>query len=307
MSKSNKSTRKIVAITVKEGDIIEATVAKVKHPTPGVLLVIEGNPMAFMPNSTLIGKTPADKQARRDALTATPGEKVRVQVIETKDAGHDPANPEKQRLIVNEIKPFLAQRDAESKDRKAQAQERAAAKVASTRAAVEALVVDMVYDGVVVQIAEKDSTRNPGEKFTFGAYVDIGGVSGLLHNRAMDGAVKVGDKVRVVVESAQMDGDKPRIALNAIKAADHDKSRELLSLLNPGQKTNGRDVRAANVDNVEGFTMSIGEVGIPAFLPAADAHVKDTSVLTKGSRTARVIVTGQIIGGQYALVTREGV
>ena len=53
--------------------------------------------------------------------------------------------------------------------------------------------------------------------------------------------------------------------------------------------------------------MSIGEVGIPAFLPAADAHVKDTSVLTKGSRTARVIVTGQIIGGQYALVTREGV
>lgn len=307
MSKSTKSNRKLVAITVREGDIIEATVAKVKHPVPGVLLVIEGNPMAFMPNSTLIGKTPADKQARRDALTANPGEKVRVQVIETKDAGHDPANPEKQRLIVNEIKPFLAQRDADSKERKAQAQERAAAKVAGIRAAVEALVVDTVYDGVVVQIAEKDSTRNPGEKFTFGAYVDIGGVSGLLHNRAMDGAVKVGDKVRVVVESAQMDGDKPRIALNAIKAAEHDKSRDLLSLLIAGQKTNGRDVRAGNVDNVEGFTMSIGEVGIPAFLPAADAHVKDTSVLTKGSRTARVIVTGEIIGGQYALVTREGV
>ena len=49
---SKKSTRKIIPITVKVGDVVKGTVAKVRHPEPGVLIQIEGQPMAFLPNST---------------------------------------------------------------------------------------------------------------------------------------------------------------------------------------------------------------------------------------------------------------
>ena len=175
------------------------------------------------------------------------------------------------------------------------------------REAVAALVVGSVVDGRVVKIAEKDSTKNPGEKFAFGAYVDLGGVSGLLHNREMADPVKEGDTVKVFVISAEMDGDKPRVALSTTKVAEQEQAEELLSFFGAGDRTTGRDIRAANIDGVEGFTMKIGQVATDAFLPASDANVKDTSVLTKGSRVARVVCTGKVFAGKYVQVTREDV
>ncbi len=302
---SKKPARKIVAITAKVGDIVEGTVAKVNHPDKGVLIAIDGNPMAFMPNSTLIGKNPAEKDARRKELTGNPGQTVRVLVMEAKDAGHDPEHPDKQRLIVNEAKPFLLAREADHKARKAEVEERAAAKLNAVREAVSALVVGSVVEGTVVKLAEKDSTKNPGEKFTFGAYVDLGGVSGLLHNREMDNPVKEGEKVKVFIISAEMVEDKPRIALSTIKAGEVEEAAELLSYFGEGDRTVGRDIKAANVDGIEGFTMTIGAVAVPAFLAAADTHLKDNSVLLKGSRSSRVITTGEVVAGKYVRVVRE--
>ncbi|MBX9941657.1 MAG: hypothetical protein K2Y32_20500 [Candidatus Obscuribacterales bacterium] len=309
MSKNvtKKPARKPIAITAKVNDVVEGVVAKVRHPEPGILIEIPGNPMAFMPNSTLIGKTPEEKAARRAELIGNAGVTVKVMVMEAKDAGYDPEHPEKQRLIVNEAKPFLMDRAQQHQERVAESAQRAAAKTSAVRAAVAALVVGSVVDGRVVKIAEKDSTKNPGEKFAFGAYVDLGGVSGLLHNREMADPVKEGDAVKVFVISAEMDGDKPRVALSTTKVVEQEQAEELLSFFGAGDRTTGRDIRAANIDGVEGFTMKIGQVATDAFLPACDANVKDTSVLTKGSRVARVVCTGKVFAGKYVQVTREDV
>ena len=61
----------------------------------------------------------------------------------------------------------------------------------------------------------------------------------------------------------------------------------------------------ANIDGVEGFTMTVGAVAVPAFLAAADTHLKDNSVLLKGSRSSRVITTGEVFAGKYVRVVRE--
>ena len=307
MSKNvtKKPARKIIAITAKVNDVVEGVIAKVRHPEPGILIEIPGNPMAFMPNSTLIGKTPEEKAARRAELIGNAGVTVKVMVMEAKDAGYDPEHPEKQRLIVNEAKPFLMDRAQQHQDRVAESAQRAAAKTSAVRAAVAALVVGSVVDGRVVKIAEKDSTKNPGEKFTFGAYVDLGGVSGLLHNREMDSPVKEGEKVKVFIISAEMVEDKPRIALSTIKAGEVEEAAELLSYFGEGDRTVGRDIKAANIDGVEGFTMTVGAVAVPAFLAAADTHLKDNSVLLKGSRSSRVITTGEVFAGKYVRVVRE--
>ncbi|OPZ85966.1 MAG: 4-hydroxy-3-methylbut-2-enyl diphosphate reductase/S1 RNA-binding domain protein [bacterium ADurb.Bin425] len=132
-------------------------------------------------------------------------------------------------------------------------------------------------------------------------------MSGLLHNREMADPVKEGDTVKVFVISAEMDGDKPRVALSTTKVAEQEQAEELLSFFGAGDRTTGRDIRAANIDGVEGFTMKIGQVATDAFLPASDANVKDTSVLTKGSRVARVVCTGKVFAGKYVQVTREDV
>lgn len=299
MSKQNHTHRKVVPITVEIGHVVEGVVARVTHPKDGVLVSIPDNPMAFMPNPTLIGRNRDEKYARRATLIGEPGTPVQVLVTDRKDAGHDPANPTKQRLIVNEAKPHMASLE------KARS-EREAAHTASVRAAFDALEVNTVVAGKVVKLAKKDSTRTPGEKFTFGAYVDLGGVSGLLHNREMGKPVAEGETVNVLIMGKEWSEDRPRIALSTVKAEEAELESELRSYLTEGMRTTGRDVKSENVGGVNGFTMFIGEVSIPAFLPADNANVKSLTSLTSGARTARVIVTGQVFAGKYALVTREG-
>lgn len=299
MSKQNHSTRKIVPITVEIGNVVEGVIARVTHPKDGILVSIPDNPMAFMPNPTLIGRNRDEKDARRTALIAEPGTTVRVLVTDRKDAGHDPANPTKQRLIINEAKPHMAALEQARTEREA-------ARTAATREALDALVVGTVVEGKVVKLATKDSDRTPGEKFTFGAYVDLGGVSGLLHNREMAQPVSEGETIKVLIMSKEMQGDKPRIALSTVKAEEVSLEAELRDCLVAGQKTTGRDLKQDNIGGVRGFTMFVGEVAIPAFLPEDDANVKSLASLTSGSRTARVIITGEVFAGKYALVTRQG-
>lgn len=303
---NKKPARKIIAITVKVGDTVTGKVAKVRHPEPGVLIEIEGQPMAFMPNSTQIGKNPAEKAERRAHLINNPGTEVTVTVMEALDAGYDPANPEKQRLIVNEAKPFIQKREAERANRQAEAAQRAADRASAIADAVAKLVPGTVVPGKVVKLAEKPSTKKEGETFTFGAYVDIGGVSGLLHNREMKDQVAVGESIEVFIISSEMAEGKPRVALSTVKAAEIAETNELLDSVGADMRTTGHDVRQGNVDGVDGFTMKLATFDVPAFLPAVDANVADLSSLTKGSRVARVVTTGEVIGGKYVKVTRKG-
>lgn len=303
---SKKPARKIIAITVKVDDKVTGKVAKVRHPEPGVLIEIEGQPMAFMPNSTLIGKNPGEKAERRAQLINNPGTEVTVTVMEAQDAGFDSANPEKQRLIVNEAKPFIQQREADRANRQAEATQRASARASAIADAVAKLVPGSVVAGKVVKLAEKPSTKKEGETFTFGAYVDIGGVSGLLHNREMKDQVAVGESVEVFIISSEMVEGKPRVALSTLKAAEIAQTNELLESVGADMRTTGHDVRSANVDGVDGFTMKLATFDVPAFLPAVDANVADLGSLTKGSRVARVVTTGEVFGGKFVKVTRKG-
>ena len=61
---SSSNTAAEITFTVKDGDTVVGTIAKVKNqPAKGLLVVIAGNPMAFMPNGCIAGRTDADKAA----------------------------------------------------------------------------------------------------------------------------------------------------------------------------------------------------------------------------------------------------
>lgn len=151
----------------------------------GGVLVDVGRIRGFVPNSQLR----RDRRLRRDeqseqqrTLQAMIGEIVRAKIIEV--------NRERNRLILSETAASKEIREAQK------------AAVMST------LKVGDVFDGRVVNLAN------------FGAFVDIGGVEGLVHlselswkrvSRPSD-VLQVGDEVKVSV--LKIDDDRQRIALS---------------------------------------------------------------------------------------------
>lgn len=171
------------AIALMESqEVVECSVVGFNR---GGILVDVGLVRGFVPNSQLR----RDRRIRRDdqtemqrAMQSMIGETIRAKIIEV--------NRERNRLILSEIAATKEIREAQK------------AKILST------LSVGDVFDGRVVNLAN------------FGAFVDIGGIEGLVHLSELSwkrvskpsDVLQVGEEVKVSV--LKIDNERQRIALS---------------------------------------------------------------------------------------------
>ncbi len=294
------ATPAAIVFTVKANDTVKATVAKIKqHPDKGILLVIAGNPMSFMPNGCVAGKNDAEKAARRQFLLATPDTEIEVSVMS------EPTVETVKGKQVGRIK-VSEQRAVMAADKAKQAT-RIAERTAAIEQAVASLVVGSIVEGVVRGPASKDSDRKDGTKHTYGAYITVApNVSGLLHSKEINGghraleAILASGKVEVEILSAKMENGQPRIQLSQKSVG----QKEFFAQYPVGATVKGKIVKTGEqVDNLHGRIITLGS-GANVFLCDEDTHVKSETSLAKGNST-RVTITGEIVGGM-ARVTRKG-
>ncbi len=309
---SNPSSGAEIVFNVKRGDIVEVTVAAVKkQPEHGVLVVIEGNPMAYLSRDMVAGRNKAEKASRQAQLQANPGTKIKVQVVS------DPTVEMVSRTVRGQIVQVPQGRIRVSEQHAVMAAQ--AAQEDERKAAVESIVASLVAGSVVkgaVRPATKASDRNPGEKYTYGAFVEVGSVgdvvvSGLLHVKEVDGgdrglaAILAAGTVEVEIVEAKMEGGQPRIQLSQKAIGEKAKAAEMFKRLPVGAKVKGKVVKTGEqVGSLHGRVIEL-ESGHRLFLCDDDACVKSESSLAKGNST-RVQVTGEIVGGMLR-VTRRGV
>jgi predicted RNA-binding protein with RPS1 domain len=293
-----------IVFTVKDGDIVVATVAPTKnHPPKGVLVVIPGNESwAFLPNGCIAGKNEAEKTARRAVLLANVGSEIKVAVIGEPTVTERKGKPAGN-IKVSEQRAVMV---AEKAVRAAQASERAEA-IAAT---VASLVVGSIVEGTVTGPASKDSDRNPGTKHVYGAFVQIAdGVSGLLHGRQIEGgdraleAILAAGKVMVEIQEVTIENGQPRIKLSQKSVGQKALADWATDMA--GRKVKGKVVKTGEqVDNMHGRIIELLS-GDKVFLCDDDMNVKSETSLTKGNTTT-VIMTAELVGGMVR-VTRRGV
>jgi hypothetical protein len=290
-----------IVFTVKENDIVTGSVAKIKqHPDKGILVVLPGNPMSFMPNGCVAGKNEAEKAARRAFLIANPGTEINVAVMAP------PVVETVKGKQVGRIK-VSEQRAAMAAD-KAKQTARAAERNAAIEAAVASLVEGTVVEGIVRGPATKDSDRKDGTKYTYGCFVTVAeNVSGLLHVKQIDGghraleAIIAAGKVEVEIVSAKIENGQPRIQLSQKSA----NQKAIFEQYPADTVTRGKVVRSNEiVGDMHGFIVELAS-GVHVFLPAEDANVKDEASLTRAKGNTRVKITGELVGGMIR-VTRRG-
>jgi ribosomal protein S1 len=293
-----------IVFTVKANDIVKGTIAKIKqHPDKGILVVIAGNPMSFMPNGCVAGKNDAEKATRRAFLLANPGTEIEVAVMSepTIETVKGPKG-EKQvgRIKVSEQRAVMVADKAKQAARNAE-------RTAAIEEAVASLVEGTVIEGVVRGPASKDSDREPGKQYTYGAYITVApNVSGLLHVKEIDGghraleAILASGKATVEILSAKMEDGRPRIQLSQKTVG----QKEFFAQYPVDATVKGKIVKTGEqVDNLHGRIIVLGS-GARVFLCDDDSHVKSESSLAKGNST-RVTITSEIVGGMVR-VTRKG-
>lgn len=277
-------------ITIVGGSVISCTVAAIaKHPDSGVIVAIEGNPNGFIPTSLLIGERRSDKEARRAYLIENAGLfPIEAFVKEAHMLPDDCVDPRKKRaprariVLDEEAVVFIR-------------------KLEEDQLNLAALQTGTMMKACVMQPRMKKNSEGEGQHF-IGYTVELENLyMGFLHKSEVVGELKDGDYIDVCVLSAEMNGDHPRISVSQ-KAAQA--KLALGSEVKAGSKTTGRNLRAAEVEGIEGFTMEIGKgKGVKAFLPLS-AIEGDPASLLKGNRTAKVTVLPLTLG-QYVQVTRR--
>jgi small subunit ribosomal protein S1 len=142
-------------------------------------------------------------------------------------------------------------------------------------AEIEAGQNDKTIEGIVTRIAD------------FGAFVDIGGIDGLVHvsemgfsrNLRTSDVVRVGDQVRVNVLKIDRSGAKPKISLS-MKASMQDPWIDIDSRYKSGETYKGRVVRL-----IKSAAFIELEVGVDGFLHVSemswDRKIYDPSAVVK--------------------------
>jgi ribosomal protein S1 len=294
-----------ITFTVKADDTVRGTIAKIKnHPAKGLLVAIEGNPMAFLPNGCIAGRNEAEKAARRAELLAAPGTEVTVSVMGEPTIEHTNGKAQG-RIKVSEQRAVIA---ADKAARSAKANERSAA----IQAAVDALVPGSIVEGKVTSVASKPSDRNDGSTYAYGVFVAVApNVSGLLHvkqieggHRSLESIVKAGT-VTVEILEARIENGVPRVQLSQTSVAAAAASQAFFDQYPEGAKVKGTIVRVGEVaGNLHGRIIELAS-GDKVFLADDDTFVKSESALARGNST-RVVITAEVVGG-LVRVTRKGV
>lgn len=264
----------------------------------GLLIEIDGNPMAYLPKVALAGRNDAARSARFDALVKTPGSEI--EVVVTSAGMEDIKGVSMPRIKLSEVK-LLMMRDQADRE----ARENALAD------AVAALPVGELITGTVLGRATTKSDKNDGSEHCFGLFVEVApGLKGLLHVSEIAGDMKsqrarldtaAGTKVTVEVKEAFIDGGRVFIKVSEKSAV----TRQAMARVPAGSKVTATVIKADIVGDDHGLLVNIGN--LKGFLPESEANVGNIASLTKNrNQTVKVIVTGEMVG-DLIKVTRKGV
>jgi len=286
-------------INVTVNQIVTGKVSRRKdRNAKGLLIEIEGNPMAYLPVIALAGRNHSERDARFASLVNAPGSEVEVAIV---SAGMEEIKGVPvPRIKLSETKVF-ALRDEAARI------ERENALIDAVNAIEVGTVVSLIVSGPATTKSDKDD----GSRHCFGAFVDIGGIKGLLHVSEVAGDTpkaqrtrldnfSTGCTVEVEIIEARVEGGRAFVRVSE-KAAALKKAMERLPV---GSKVSATVVGSDVVGNEHGLIVNIG--GIKAFLPEADANVTNIESLTKSrGQTVKVTITAGFVDGMVK-VTRKG-
>ena len=226
----------------------------------GGLLVKLGQLRGFVPNSQLSRdrRLPRSQDELKQYLSKMVGEPISVKVIEV--------NQKKNRLILSELAASREMRQAKREK------------------LLESISEDDVFEGRVVNLAN------------FGAFVDIGGIEGLVHlselswkhvNNPSD-MLKLGDMVKVSVIS--VDQEKQRIALS-MKRLEADPWTTIDDLYQVGQLIEATITRLTKFGAFARLNDEYGLEGLIHISELTDGHIGHHSEVlnAKDKLTVRII------------------
>jgi ribosomal protein S1 len=286
-------------INVTVNQIVTGKVSRRKdRNAQGLLIEIEGNPMAYLPVIALAGRNRSERDARFASLVNAAGSEIEVAIV---SAGMEEikgvAVP---RIKLSETKVFALRDEAARIEREN-----------ALIDAVSAITVGEVVSLTVSGPATTKSDKNDGSMHCFGVFVDVAGIKGLLHVSEVAGdhpkaqrtrldSMATGSTVEVEIIEARVEGGRAFVRVSE-KAAAVKKAMERLPV---GSKVSATVVGSDVVGNEHGLIVNIG--GIKAFLPEADANVTNIESLTKSrGQTVKVTITAGFVDGMVK-VTRKG-
>jgi len=286
-------------INVTVNQIVTGKVSRRKdRNAKGLLIEIEGNPMAYLPVIALAGRNRSERDARFASLVNAAGSEIEVAIVSADmEEIKGVAVP---RIKLSETKVFALRDEAARIEREN-----------ALIDAVSAITVGEVVSLIVSGPATTKSDKNDGSMHCFGVFVDVAGIKGLLHVSEVAGdhpkaqrnrldSMTTGSTVEVEIIEARVEGGRAFVRVSE-KAAAVKKAMERLPV---GSKVSATVVGSDVVGNEHGLIVNIG--GIKAFLPEADANVTNIESLTKSrGQTVKVTVTADFVDGMVK-VTRKG-
>lgn len=285
----------LIAITAEVGSILEAKVADVRnHPQNGILLTIPHNPMAILPEHMLLGESAEEKTARRAELIASPNTTilVRAHVVSQADESNG-----KHRFVVKEVDMAVENRMEKH---------------------IARLPIGRIMQGTVSRVIG-DEGRNKAERLknTRGVLVDLGLVTGLLLRSEMNRIFTVGDKIKVIVLSAQYESGRPKVLLSQRQAQNVEAESAMKNMCTtigelttvvallasiPDGEAVGKDLIFTRINELCGYSMKLDPIGAPAFMSLSDMDKSTIESLRHNPRPMRVALTDQILVGRYLRV-----
>lgn len=286
-------------INVTVNQIVMGKVSRRKdRNAKGLLIEIDGNPMAYLPVIALAGRNRSERDARFASLVNAVGSEIEVAIV---SAGMEEIKGvQMPRIKLSETMVFALRDEA--------------ARIERENALIDAVSAINVGEVVSLTIsgpATTKSDKNDGSLHCFGAFVDIGGIKGLLHVSEVAGDhpkaqrtrldnFTTGSTVEVEIIEARVEGGRAFVRVSE-KAAAVKKAMERLPV---GSKVSCTVVGSDVVGNEHGLIVNIG--GIKGFLPEADANVTNIESLTKTrGQTVKVTITAGFVDGMVK-VTRKG-
>lgn len=286
-------------INVIVNQIVTGKVSRRKdRNAKGLLIEIEGNPMAYLPVIALAGRNRSERDARFASLVNAAGSEIEVAIVSADmEEIKGVAVP---RIKLSETKVFALRDEA--------------ARIERENALIDAVSAITVGEVVILTVsgpATTKSDKNDGSMHCFGVFVDVAGIKGLLHVSEVAGdhpkaqrtrldSMTTGSTVEVEIIEARVEGGRAFVRVSE-KAAAVKKAMERLPV---GSKVSATVVGSDVVGNEHGLIVNIG--GIKAFLPEADANVTNIESLTKSrGQTVKVTVTADFVDGMVK-VTRKG-
>jgi len=276
------ASNNVPAITVVVGQVVTGKVSSRKdRNAKGILVEIEGNPMAYLPKVSIAGKNESARNTRFNELVSAVGSEVEV--------------------VVTSAAKLISMRDQANRE----------ARESALIDSIAALPVGEVVSASVTGRATTKSDRNDGTEHCFGLYVEVAGIRALLHVSEMAGNdfkaqrnrldIAVGTVIEVEIKEAHVEGGRAFVKVSEKSAV----TRKAMARIPAGTKVTATVVAADIVGDEHGLIVNLG--GIKGFLPESDACVGSLESLTKNrNQTVKVIVTGGMVEDMVK-VTRKGV